>query len=565
MSDPLHRSLYALASTPITTVAPVPTESPRVDPDRSAGTKQDNVHTKCRLSAIESYAEEGGREGNKLSDNSPSLAAEARAGSLALKDKYPVDKPLGLRANPLDGEAVRSADMALAQVFNSPDARIFGVLTQNALRARRSGRGQGWRFRHKLQAGKELFERVWETVKNQVELVIDEHRRVLLEKALSVIERIPPPLPRATGRRRKCWNWNLCDAAFGALTLNIREGRVSAELKSHGFNYAYRRTATTAATPASPHPQNAVTTNVSRLAPKKGPTPAPPANDRQLPSHLKSTGPTPNPASPAPDANNKTRRTSTKLTTPAPNGNAAATSPVPSAARGDGKPEKSKNQKKKLEQKKAATSKPDTGASKPDAPKSDAGEATLSAASPIPDDEQLKSLSESMGARTPKSGRPLRNPWTIFWRLMIGTSEEDVRQFLGPARGGITKVVYPPTATGRAQQIIYIEFGDEEAMKAGLERNGELNVAGVGVGAEPETCRTAGKMRDAAACARYTVCRRQGQAHIRLPTFNYADSGFGIATQHGTYDAMLAHMWEGQIMAGLSFVRPALALVIQGG
>ena len=131
-----------------------------------------------------------------------------------------------------------------------------------------------------------------------------------------------------------------------------------------GFNYAYRRTATTAATPASPHPQNTVTTNASSQAPTKGPTPAPPANDRQLPPHLKSTGPTPNPASPAPDANKKEEggstsakaEGSTKPTTPAPNGNAAATSPVPSATGADGKPEKSKNQKKKekLEQKKAA-------------------------------------------------------------------------------------------------------------------------------------------------------------------------------------------------------------------
>ncbi|KAI5827342.1 hypothetical protein K523DRAFT_309641 [Schizophyllum commune Tattone D] len=368
-------------------------------------------------------------------------------------------------------------------------------------------------FRHKLQAGKESFERVWETVKNQVELVIDEHQRVLLEKALSVIERIPPPQPPAGDEPswKNCWNWNLCDAAFGALTLDIREGRVSAELKSQGFNYAYRRTATTAATPASPHPQNTVTTNASSQAPTKGPTPVPPANDRQLPPHLKSTGPTPNPASPAPDANKKDEagsasakaEGSTKPTTPAPNGNTAATSPVPSAAGGDGKPEKSKNQKKKekLEQKKAAqaerekaegvgkpdAAKSDAGAgasagagAKPDAPKSDAGDnkndtpgATLSAASPIPDDDQLKSPSESTGARTPKSGRPPRNPWTIFWRSMVGAGEEEVREFFGPARGGITKVAYPPTATGRAQKIIYIEFGDEEAMKAGLERNGE--------------------------------------------------------------------------------------------
>ena len=121
------------------------------------------------------------------------------------------------------------------------------------------------------------------------------------------------------------------------------------------------------------------------------------------------------------------------------------------------------NQKKKekLEQKKAAqaerekaegagkadAAKSDAGATKPDAPKSDAGDnkndtpgATLYAASPIPDDDQLKSPSESTGARTPKSGRPPRNPWTIFWRSMVGAGEEEVREFFGPARGGVSGV-----------------------------------------------------------------------------------------------------------------------------
>ncbi|KAL1747796.1 hypothetical protein HDZ31DRAFT_31203 [Schizophyllum fasciatum] len=345
-------------------------------------------------------------------------------------------------------------------------------------------------FRHKLQAGKESFERVWETVKNQVELVLDEHQRVLLEKALSVIERIPPPQPPAGDEPswKNCWNWNLCDAAFGALVLDIREGRVSAELKSQGFNYAYRRTATTAATPSSPHPQNTATTGVSTQAPTKGPTPAPPAaaaapsTDRPLPPHLKSTGPTPGPASPAPDKDKDG-----KPSTPAPNGTAAAaataaaTSPAPSA--GDAKPEKSKNQKKKekQEQKKAAAAEKDKekqeGGAAGEQQKEGAGKPQDAAAlSPVPGagDDELKSPSESTGARTPKSGRPMRNPWTIFWRSMVGASEDEVREFFGPAKGGITRIQYPGTATGRAQKIIYIEFGDEEAMKAGLERNGEV-------------------------------------------------------------------------------------------
>ena len=97
-------------------------------------------------------------------------------------------------------------------------------------------------FRSKLLLGKENFDRVWESVKNQVDAVIDEHQRVLLDKALSVIDRIPsqnsaaanPAIPPEDPAWKNCWNWNLCDAAYGSLVLDIKDGRVSAELKSQG-------------------------------------------------------------------------------------------------------------------------------------------------------------------------------------------------------------------------------------------------------------------------------------------------------------------------------------------
>ncbi|ETW84408.1 hypothetical protein HETIRDRAFT_312099, partial [Heterobasidion irregulare TC 32-1] len=104
-------------------------------------------------------------------------------------------------------------------------------------------------FRHKLRAGKEAFDKVWDSVKSQVDAVIDDNQRVLLDKALSVVDRIPPPIGHTgpggmvAGEEpawKNCWNWNLCDAAYGSLVLDIKDGRVSAELKSQGFNYAYR-------------------------------------------------------------------------------------------------------------------------------------------------------------------------------------------------------------------------------------------------------------------------------------------------------------------------------------
>lgn len=98
-------------------------------------------------------------------------------------------------------------------------------------------------FRHKLALGKDGFDKVWDSVKAQVDVVIDEHQRVLLDKALNVIERLPPAQPSsgpgatATGEEpawKNCWNWNLCDAAYGSLILDVKEGRISAELRSQG-------------------------------------------------------------------------------------------------------------------------------------------------------------------------------------------------------------------------------------------------------------------------------------------------------------------------------------------
>jgi len=99
-------------------------------------------------------------------------------------------------------------------------------------------------FRNKLRDGRDAFHRVWESVKSQVDAVIDENQRVLLNKALNVVDRVPlgigQPAPGGgppgteDAAWKNCWNWNLCDAAYGSLVLDIKEGRISAELKSQG-------------------------------------------------------------------------------------------------------------------------------------------------------------------------------------------------------------------------------------------------------------------------------------------------------------------------------------------
>lgn len=101
-------------------------------------------------------------------------------------------------------------------------------------------------FRHKILSGKDSFDKIWESVKPQVEAVVDENQRILLDKALHVVSRVPAvqahigPGATATGDEpswKTCWNWNLCDAAYGSLILDIKEGRVSAELKSQGMQF----------------------------------------------------------------------------------------------------------------------------------------------------------------------------------------------------------------------------------------------------------------------------------------------------------------------------------------
>ncbi|KAI9438515.1 hypothetical protein H4582DRAFT_1814033 [Lactarius indigo] len=109
-------------------------------------------------------------------------------------------------------------------------------------------------LRSKLRNGRDAFYQKWDSVKSQVDTALNDRQHVLIDKALAAIDRIP----RAIGQPalgggppgtedaawKNCWNWNLCDAEYGSMVLDIKEGRVSTELKSQGFDYAYRCTET---------------------------------------------------------------------------------------------------------------------------------------------------------------------------------------------------------------------------------------------------------------------------------------------------------------------------------
>ncbi|KAM6495516.1 Ser/Thr protein phosphatase [Amanita muscaria] len=325
-------------------------------------------------------------------------------------------------------------------------------------------------FRHKLAVGKETFDKVWGSVKSQVETVIDDNQRILLDKALSVVDRIPSTQPStgpgatATGEEpawKNCWNWNLCDAAYGSLVLDIKEGRISAELKSQGFNYAYRRTATMATTPNSTSTALPPHSNISSSQPPtKGHTPAP--------DH---------PASLVAETNKANVHTSPPVTT------AVLAPPSPTQdvkLNGNTAFEKIDKDKSKKKDKKDRRERRDGGTSTPEVPASTSTPTPSEPAPPPPDTgkqeaEESKSPTESMGVRTPKTNRPPRHPWTIFMRLsnQITVNEGDIKEFFGEAQGGITRVTIPTPYPGKPNKVAFVEFGDEDAMKNGLEKHAE--------------------------------------------------------------------------------------------
>lgn len=319
-------------------------------------------------------------------------------------------------------------------------------------------------FRHKLSIGKEGWDRVWDSVKNQVDVVIDDNQRILLEKALSVVERVPGPQPStgpgatATGEEpswKNCWNWNLCDAAYGSLVLDVKDGRVSSELKSQGtipsfvsshlyltsfsgFNYAYRRSAAVAPTPGSATsalpPQ---TVNGSQL-PTKQSTPVPPAQaERPLPPHLanKSNAPTPPPAQAS-----------------------GAASPAPSTPKLNGTPQADKEKEKqgpKKDKKRDPRRDSKSGGNTPDITKASSTPtlpetSTPATSTPEPNKstaentatDEPKSPIEAVGSgvRSPKPTRPARHPWTIFMKMpsTIQVTEADVREFFAEAKEGVS-------------------------------------------------------------------------------------------------------------------------------
>ncbi|KAI4097982.1 MAG: hypothetical protein LQ339_006643 [Xanthoria mediterranea] len=150
-------------------------------------------------------------------------------------------------------------------------------------------------YRGKLAASKASFNDVWETVKSEVEPAVaqNEPQQTLLNNALEIVNKMPSvanggnpfggaaPGQAAGGNVdesafKNMWNFNLADAAFGYLVLEVEAGRIGTEMKAQGFNFAHRGTGTKPVTqpvqaPAQGGPTNAVMQGGNAMGPPTGP------------------------------------------------------------------------------------------------------------------------------------------------------------------------------------------------------------------------------------------------------------------------------------------------------
>jgi uncharacterized protein DUF2433 len=160
-------------------------------------------------------------------------------------------------------------------------------------------------YRGKLAASKASFDDVWQTVKNEVEPAVadNDSQQRLLTYALELVQKMPTvanggnPFGGAVGvpgsgqidesAFKNMWNFNLADAAYGWLVLDIEAGRIGTEMRAQGFNFAHRTgktaaqqqqpsTTTAAAAPAPTQNVNRVQPPAANSSASRGPAPSAP-------------------------------------------------------------------------------------------------------------------------------------------------------------------------------------------------------------------------------------------------------------------------------------------------
>ncbi|EWC46893.1 hypothetical protein DRE_03905 [Drechslerella stenobrocha 248] len=149
-------------------------------------------------------------------------------------------------------------------------------------------------YRGKLAASKASFNDVWETVKGEVMNTVAQNsaQKQLLDNALNIIEKMPStatgPNPfggTAPGTKgevdesafKNMWNFNLADASFGHLILEIENGRIGTEMRAQGFNFAHRTGKAAGAAAAAVAPNSSMSAPVPPVTTATGDSPAQPS------------------------------------------------------------------------------------------------------------------------------------------------------------------------------------------------------------------------------------------------------------------------------------------------
>jgi hypothetical protein len=208
-------------------------------------------------------------------------------------------------------------------------------------------------YRGKLAASKASFNDVWDTVKTEVEPAVSDSdsQQRLLTLALDIVSKMPTvanggnpfggpaPGPQSgiidESAFKNMWNFNLADAAYGWLVLDIDNGRIGTEMRAQGFNFAHRggkaapgqanaqpaptNTSTAppaAASPAAPSPAQGRPGGPGGNAPQQ---PRPAVATPPVPQQMKAAQPARTGPSPAPAA---VPKEPTKAATPQPANNA---------------------------------------------------------------------------------------------------------------------------------------------------------------------------------------------------------------------------------------------------
>jgi hypothetical protein len=153
-------------------------------------------------------------------------------------------------------------------------------------------------YRGKLAASKASFNDVWDTVKTEVEPAVadSDSQQRLLNLALEIVNKMPTvanggnpfggpaPGPQSgvidESAFKNMWNFNLADAAYGWLVLDVDNGRIGTEMRAQGFNFAHR------GGKAAPQGQGAqpVAAATTSAPPAAAPSPAQPALAQGRPS-----------------------------------------------------------------------------------------------------------------------------------------------------------------------------------------------------------------------------------------------------------------------------------------